>query len=100
MSEAEFNKNKPKNLARIVNDRVWSFELTDHTSGWIYAEYRFGGETAQNFTDVLINAMQERSGADVLHGVPAYPLYRPRLRAGLSHDAQPVQNPRYSTYRP
>ncbi|OZI13942.1 hypothetical protein CE195_11950, partial [Sodalis-like symbiont of Philaenus spumarius] len=51
-------------------DRVWSFELTDHTSGWIYAEYRFGGETAQNFTDVLINAMQERSGADVLHGVP------------------------------
>lgn len=70
MSEAEFNKNKPKNLARVVNDRVWSFELTDHTSSWIYAEYRFGGETAQNFTDVLINAMQERGGADVLHGVP------------------------------
>ncbi|WGM05991.1 integrase catalytic domain-containing protein [Arsenophonus nasoniae] len=70
MSEAEFNKNKPKNLDRIVNDRVWSFELTDHTSGWIYAEYRFGGETTQNFTDVLINAMQERGGADVLHGVP------------------------------
>lgn len=70
MNKEEFNKNKPKNLARIVNDRVWSFELTDHTSGWIYAEYRFGGETAQNFTDVLINAMQERGGADVLHGVP------------------------------
>ncbi|OZI13888.1 hypothetical protein CE195_12280 [Sodalis-like symbiont of Philaenus spumarius] len=46
MSEAEFHKNKPKNLARIVNDRVWSFELTDHTSSWIYTEYRFDGETA------------------------------------------------------
>ncbi|WP_290607597.1 transposase family protein [Arsenophonus sp. ENCA] len=70
MRREEFNPNKPKNLDRIVNDRVWSFELTDHTSGWIYAEYRFGGETTKNFTDVLINAMQERGGADVLHGVP------------------------------
>lgn len=70
MPVAEFNKNKPKNLARIVNDRVWSFELTDHTSGWIYVEYLFGGETSQNFTSVLINAMQDRGDADVLHGVP------------------------------
>ncbi|MGP4123055.1 MAG: hypothetical protein ACTXOO_00575 [Sodalis sp. (in: enterobacteria)] len=69
MRKAEFNPNKPKNLGRIVNDRVWSFELTDHTSSWIYAEYRFSGETTQSFTDVLINAMQERDGADVLHGV-------------------------------
>lgn len=61
MREVKFNPNKPKNLDRIVNDRVWSFELTDHTSGWIYAEYRFGGETTKNFTDVLINAMQEVS---------------------------------------
>lgn len=71
MPQAEFNKNKPKNLAKVVNDRVWSFELTDHTSGWIYAEYLFGGETTENFTSVLINAMQERGGADVLHGVPS-----------------------------
>ncbi|MFD0709363.1 MULTISPECIES: DDE-type integrase/transposase/recombinase [Photorhabdus] len=70
MPVAEFNKNKPKNLARIINDRVWSFELTDHTSGWIYVEYLFGGETSQNFTSVLINAMQDRGDADVLHGVP------------------------------
>lgn len=70
MPEALFNKNKPKNLARIVNDRVWSFELTDHTSGWIYAEYLFGGETSANFADVFINAIQERGGADILHGIP------------------------------
>ena len=49
---------------------VWSFEITDHTTGWIYVEYRFGGESAVNFLEVMINAMQERGGADVLHGVP------------------------------
>ncbi|RNM02623.1 DDE-type integrase/transposase/recombinase [Dickeya undicola] len=70
MSAAEFNKNKPRNLDRIVNDRVWSFEITDHTTGWIYVEYRFGGESAVNFLEVMINAMQERGSADVLHGVP------------------------------
>lgn len=71
MSAAEFNKNKPRNLERIVNDRVWSFEITDHTTGWIYVEYRFGGESAVNFLEVMINAMQERGSADVLHGVPS-----------------------------
>jgi hypothetical protein len=70
MDEKEFNKNKPANVAKVVNDRVWSFEGTDHTTGWIYLEYRFGGETTENFTSVLINMMQERGGADVLHGVP------------------------------
>ncbi|EDQ2494202.1 transposase family protein, partial [Salmonella enterica subsp. enterica] len=48
-----------------------SFELIDHTTNWIYVEYRFGGESAENFLSVMINAMQERGGADVLHGVPA-----------------------------
>lgn len=71
MDRDTFYKNKPKNLARIVNDRVWSFELIDHTTNWIYVEYRFGGESADNFLNVMINAMQERDGMDVLHGVPA-----------------------------
>ncbi|CAB1217861.1 DDE-type integrase/transposase/recombinase [Klebsiella michiganensis] len=71
MEEDKYNKNKPKNLERIVNSRVWSFEITDHTTGWIYVEYRFGGESAVNFLDVMINAMQERGGADVLHGAPS-----------------------------
>ncbi|MBE8611501.1 integrase [Morganella morganii] len=66
-----FYKNKPKNLERIVNDRVWSFELIDHTTNWIYVEYLFGGESAENFLNVMINAMQERGGYDVLHGVPS-----------------------------
>ncbi|ENQ5528438.1 DDE-type integrase/transposase/recombinase [Salmonella enterica] len=71
MDRDTFYKNKPKNLDRIVNDRVWSFELIDHTTNWFYVEYRFGGESAENFLSVMINAMQERGGADVLHGVPS-----------------------------
>lgn len=70
MDSATFYKNKPKNLQRIASDRVWSYELTDHTSGWIYVEYVMGAESGENLCSVLINAMQERGGADVLHGVP------------------------------
>lgn len=70
MSNDQFYKNKPKNLARIANDRVWSYEITDHTSGWIYVEYVLGAESGENLCSVLINAMQDRGGADVLHGVP------------------------------
>lgn len=70
MDSAKFYKNKPGNVARIASDRVWSYEITDHTSGWIYVEYVMGAESGENLCSVLINAMQERSGADVLHGVP------------------------------
>ncbi|EHD22622.1 MULTISPECIES: DDE-type integrase/transposase/recombinase [Brenneria] len=70
MDSARFYKNKPANLARITSDRVWSYEITDHTSGWIYVEYVMGAESGENLCSVLINAMQERGGADVLHGVP------------------------------
>lgn len=70
MDRDVFYKNKPKNFDKILADRVWSFELIDHTTHWIYVEYAFGGETAENFLKVMINAMQERGGADVLHGVP------------------------------
>ncbi|EPS1154518.1 integrase catalytic domain-containing protein [Escherichia coli] len=70
MDNAKFYKNKPANLARIASDRVWSYEITDHASGWIYVEYVMGAESGENLCSVLINAMQERGGADVLHGVP------------------------------
>ncbi|MFE8150174.1 DDE-type integrase/transposase/recombinase [Brenneria goodwinii] len=70
MDSARFYKNKPANLARIASDRVWSYEIIDHASGWIYVEYVMGAESGENLCSVLINAMQERGGADVLHGVP------------------------------
>ena len=73
MDHAEFYKNKPKNIARIAADRVWSYEITDHTSGWIYVEYVMGAESGENFCSVFIAAMQEREGyrrGDVMHGMP------------------------------
>ncbi len=70
MDHKKFYKNKPKNLSRIAAERVWSYEITDHTSGWIYVEYVLGAESGENLCSVLINAMQERNTGDVLHGVP------------------------------
>lgn len=70
MDADKFYKNKPKNLARITANRVWSYEITDHASGWIYLEYVMGAESGENLCSVLINAMQERGGADMLHGRP------------------------------
>lgn len=71
MDADKFYKNKPRNLKNIMADRVWSYEITDHTSGWIYVEYVMGAESGENLCNVLINALQERSGeGDVLHGVP------------------------------
>lgn len=67
----KFYKNKPKNIARIAADRVWSYQITDHASGWIYLEYVMGAESGKNFCSVLINAMQERGDADVMHGRPS-----------------------------
>lgn len=70
MNADEFYKNKPKNVARIMADRVWSYEIVDHASGWIYVEYVMGAESGLNLCNVLINALQERGGADLMHGVP------------------------------
>lgn len=70
MDAKEFYKNKPANVARVMADRVWSYEITDHASGWIYVEYVMGAESGYNLCNVLINALQERGGADMLHGVP------------------------------
>lgn len=70
MDADKFYKNKPRNLARIAADRVWSYEITDHYTGWIYVQYVMGAESSENLCNVFINAMQERGGADILHGVP------------------------------
>lgn len=70
MDQSEFYKNKPANLKSVMADRVWSYEITDHASGWIYVEYVMGAESGENLCNVLINALQERGGPDMLHGVP------------------------------
>ncbi len=70
MPRDEFYKNKPQNVERIANDRVWRYVITDHTSGTIYVEYVLGAETGQNLANCVINAMQKRGDTDPFHGVP------------------------------
>ncbi len=60
MREEVFNTNKPKNYARIEQERVWRYLVVDVASGAIYVQYVFGGESGANLTGVLIAAMQAR----------------------------------------
>lgn len=69
MEYKDFYKNKPKNLARIESDRVWSYEVTDHYSGAIFVHYVLGAESAKNISESFIEAMQQRGGQP-FYGVP------------------------------
>lgn len=69
MEAAKFYKNKPGNLKRIENDRVWSYELTDHNSGAMFATYVNGAESGINLAESFIAAIQQRD-ADPFYGVP------------------------------
>lgn len=72
MQAEEFYKNKPKNVAKIENDRVWRYTGTDHASGTIAVRYYFGGETSANLCDFVIYMMQAKADPlkDPLRGVP------------------------------
>lgn len=72
MDKGEFYKNKPKNLLRIVSERVGRWVLVDHFSGWIRVWYAMGAESGQGLCDFLIDTMQERGRNDVLHGRPTW----------------------------
>lgn len=64
-----FYKNKPANLKRIENDRVWSYEVTDHFSGDVFVHYVLGAESGFNLAESFIESVLPRPGRPV-HGVP------------------------------
>jgi transposase InsO family protein len=68
MEARKFYKNKPRNLQRIANDRVWSYEITDHWSGAIFVFYVLGAESAANLAESFIRCTQQR-GQDPFYGV-------------------------------
>ncbi len=72
MKEEEFYKNKPKNVVKIEQDRVWRYTGTDHASGTIAVQYYFGGETSSNLCDFFIYMMQAKQDTlkDPFRGVP------------------------------
>lgn len=69
MEHKAFYKNKPGNVARIENDRVWRYAISDHASGHIYVEYVMGAESGENLCAVFMSAMLPRPDEPV-HGVP------------------------------
>ncbi len=73
MEERVFNKNKPKNLARVERDRVQRITVVDHASGAFALTYAFGAESALNAMDAFIWATQPKAGHAV-QGV-CYVLY-------------------------
>ena len=71
MEEGEYYKNKPANVAKVEAQRVWRYVITDHTSGVIYVEYVYGGETAENISHCFVNAIQPKENPnEPFYGVP------------------------------
>lgn len=69
MPADEFYKNKPHNLAKVVNDLCIRFAATDHYSATIWARYYTGGETAENLVEFFFWCISQRADAPA-HGVP------------------------------
>lgn len=76
MEEGEFYKNKPANVIKAIQESIWRYAITDHTSGWIYADYVTGGETGVNLSDVFIRAMTQRE-REAFYGVPRMTMLDP-----------------------
>jgi hypothetical protein len=69
MPRDEFYKNKPHNLAKVVNDLCVRFACTDHYSGTIWTRYYTGGETSENLIEFFLWCVSQHEGCPV-HGVP------------------------------
>lgn len=76
MDAKAFYKNKPGNVEKIVNERVWRYVVTDHLSGTFYVEYVTGAESGENLSHIFINATQKRED-DPFHGVPFFAMLDP-----------------------
>ena len=50
MDHTDFYKNKPANVIKVINESLWRYVVTDHTSGWNYSTYVTGGENATNWS--------------------------------------------------
>lgn len=69
MDHREFYKNKPRNLLRIEQDRVWRYVITDHCSGAIDVLYVLGAESGENLVNAFLHTAIQRDGQP-FHGVP------------------------------
>lgn len=85
MPADEFYKNKPANLAKIANERVLRYVVTDHRSSAFYLEYFVtSGENAETLFHFLMNAFAKHHPEDPFHGVP-WILKLDKGTANMSH---------------
>jgi hypothetical protein len=87
MNPDEFYRNKPQNVAKIVNDLCTRYACTDHYSGTIWSRYYLGGETADNLLDFMMWCMSQREGTPA-HGAPWLLMLDP----GAANTAHVVKN--------
>jgi len=69
MDAEEFYKNKPTNLARVMNDLCTRYVAADHYSNALKLRYYLGGETAENLIDFWLYSVTKQD-ASPMHGVP------------------------------
>jgi transposase InsO family protein len=70
LDERTFNARKPADLAKILNERLLRYAITDHTTGVVIARYYVAaGEDQRTLFDFLMWAFHPQTGR-VMHGVP------------------------------
>lgn len=70
MDERKFNQRKPRDLAKVSNQRVMRYAVTDHYTGDVLSRYyNVAGEDTHTLFEFLMWAMQRKEG-HVMHGVP------------------------------
>lgn len=88
MDHRKFNERKPRDLAKIINERVLRYAVTDHTSGAVYARYyEAAGEDQITLFKFLMAAFQQRPEG-LMHGVPWMLVWD----AGSANMAHGIQN--------
>ncbi|WP_430391098.1 hypothetical protein [Dyella sp. 20L07] len=71
MDERKFNVRKPRDLAKVSNQRLLRYALTDHATGDVIARYyNVSGEDQRTLFDFLMFAFHTQEGR-VMHGVPS-----------------------------
>lgn len=72
MDKKRFYKNKPQNVAKVVNQRVLRYLITDHYSGAFYLEYfQAPGENQETLFEFLMRAWAKHTHPNnPFHGVP------------------------------
>lgn len=69
MDAETYYKNKPANVARVLNDLCTRYVVADHYSGALKLRYYLGGETAENLVDFWLHCVTQQPGVP-MHGVP------------------------------